>query len=195
MLELLRRYLGPYRGKAAFGMFAKIVEVAFELLVPVIVASMVDVGVAGHDVGAIALRGALLIGLALVGFCFTAVCQKMAALVSQGMGTDLREASFAKAVELSAVDVDRIGPASLVTRITSDVNQVQLAVALGIRQLIRWPFLGVGSIVAALLIDWRLGLVFLVCTPVIALVFWLVLSHCVPHFRSMQEKLDHISSW
>lgn len=193
MLELLRRYLGPYRGKAAFGMFAKIVEVVFELLVPVIVASMVDVGVAGHDVGAIALRGALLIGLALVGFCFTAVCQKMAALVSQGMGTDLREASFAKAVELSAVDVDRIGPASLVTRITSDVNQVQLAVALGIRQLIRWPFLGVGSIVAALLIDWRLGLVFLVCTPVIALVFWLVLSHCVPYFRSMQEKLDHIS--
>ncbi|KXB63467.1 ABC transporter ATP-binding protein [Olsenella sp. DNF00959] len=193
MLELLRRYLGPYRAKAAFGMLAKVVEVAFELLVPVIVASMVDVGVARHDGRAIALRGGLLVVLALVGFCFTTVCQKMAALVSQGMGTDLREASFAKAVGLSAVDVDRLGPASLVTRITSDVNQVQLAIALGIRQLIRWPFLGVGSIVAALLIDWRLGLVFLVCTPVIALVFWAVLSRCVPYFRSMQEKLDHIS--
>ena len=193
MLELLRRYLGPYRAKASAGMLAKVVEVVFELLVPVIVASMVDVGVARHDGGAIALRGGLLVVLALVGFCFTMVCQKMAALVSQGMGTDLREASFAKAVCLSAVDVDRIGPASLVTRITSDVNQVQLAIALGIRQLIRWPFLGLGSIVAALLIDWGLGLVFLVCTPVIALAFWAVLSRCVPYFRSMQDKLDYIS--
>lgn len=185
--------MGPYRGRVALGMSAKVVEVVFDLMTPVIVARMIDRGVAGRDAGLVVRLGALLVLLACVGYCFTLVCQKMAALVSQGMGTDVRDALFRKVMGLSAADVDRFGTPSLTTRLTNDVNQVQLAVALGIRQLIRWPFLAVGSMVAACLIDLRLGSIFLLCTPLIGLAFWFVMSHAVPYFRQMQVRLDRVS--
>lgn len=193
MRELLRRYLRGYRGRVTVGMAAKVVEVVFDLMTPMIVARMIDVGVAHHDARYVLRMGALLACLACVGYCFTLVCQRMAALVSQGVGTDLRNALFRKTMELSAEDVDRFGTPSLTTRITNDVNQVQVAIALGIRQLIRWPFLAVGSMVAALLIDFKLGCIFLLCTPLIGLVFWFVMSCAVPYFRQMQTRLDRVS--
>lgn len=193
MGELLKRFLPPYRARAAGGVAAKVVEVIFDLLTPVIVARMVDVGVATHDAHATLMLGLLLVALAAVGYCFTLICQWQAAWVSQGMGTDLRDALFAKANELSGPELDRLGTSALVTRISSDVNQVQVSVALGIRQLVRWPFLAVGSMVAALLIDAQLGLVFLVCTPAIGIVFWLVMSRAVPLFRTIQLHLDHLA--
>ena len=193
MRELLRRYLRGYRGRVTVGMAAKVVEVVFDLMTPMIVARMIDVGVAHHDARYVLRMGALLACLACVGYCFTLVCQRMAALESQGVGTDLRNALFRKTMGLSAEDVDRFGTPSLTTRITNDVNQVQVAIALGIRQLIRWPFLAVGSMVAALLIDFKLGCIFLLCTPLIGLVFWFVMSRAVPYFRQMQTRLDRVS--
>lgn len=88
---------------------------------------------------------------------------------------------------------DRFGTPSLITRITNDVNQVQLAVALGVRMLIRWPFLAVGSMVAALAIDLKLGIIFLICTPAIGLVFWFVMARCIPYYKQLQAKLDRIA--
>lgn len=88
---------------------------------------------------------------------------------------------------------DRFGTPSLITRITNDVNQVQLAVALGVRMLIRWPFLAVGSMCAALAIDLKLGMIFLICTPAIGLVFWFVMARCIPYYRQLQAKLDRIA--
>ena len=194
MRELLKRFVFPkYRGRVIVGVLCKIVEVIFDLLTPIIVARMIDVGVGGHDVGVVTRLGVLLMVFAVIGYCFTLVCQKMAALVSQGSGTDVRNALFEKVYELSSADVDDFGIPSLVTRITNDVNQVQVTVALGIRQLIRWPILAVGSMVAALFIDLKLGLVFLVCTPIIGLVFWYVMTRSVPYFKSMQSKLDQVS--
>lgn len=190
---LLSAFGKRYRAKIAAGMAAKVVEVVFDLLTPVIVARMIDVGVAQKDVSATVRMGLLLVLLACVGYGFTLICQKMAALVSQGMGTDVRNALFEKIMGLGAADVDRLGTPSLTTRLTNDVNQVQVAIALGIRQLVRWPFLAVGSMVAALIIDLRLGLVFLVCTPLIGLVFWFVMSRAVPFFRTMQARLDRVS--
>ena len=130
--------------------------------------------------------------MAVVGISVTLVCQKVAALTSQGMGTDMRRELYAHINRLSFADLDRFGTPSLITRITNDVNQVQLAIAMTIRMLIRWPFLAVGSMAAALLIDARLGLIFLVTTPLIAAVFWLVMAKSVPYFKSMQAKLDHV---
>lgn len=193
MHELLSRFLRPYRGRVALGMAAKVVEVVFDLMTPVIVARMIDQGVAHHDAGLVVRLGGLLVLLACVGYCFTLVCQKMAALVAQGVGTDVRNDLFRKVMGLSAADVDRFGTPSLTTRLTNDVNQVQLAVALGVRQLIRWPFLAVGSMVAACLIDIKLGAIFLLCTPIIGLAFWFVMSRAVPYFRQMQTRLDRVS--
>ncbi len=193
MFELLRKYLGPYRGKTIIGALSKVVEVIFDLITPLVIARTIDDGVHNRDVGAVLRYGALLVCFALVGYGFTLICQKMAALVAQGVGTDLRDDLMRRTMSLSAAEMDRFGADSLVTRTTNDVNQVQLAVAMGIRQLMRFPILGIGSIVAALLIDLKLGLVFLLCIPVITLVFWFVMSRSVPFFRLMQEKLDLVS--
>lgn len=194
MGEILRRFVFPkYRGKIVFGTLCKAVEVIFDLITPVIVASMIDVGVTSRDQGYVVRMCMVLIVLAVVGFCFTLVCQKMAAVVSQGSGTDIRHDLYAKVNQLAPADLDRIGTPSLVTRITNDVNQVQVTVALGIRQIIRWPILAIGSMVCAMLIDAQLGLVFLVCTPAIAVVFWLVMSKSVPLFGELQSRLDEVS--
>ena len=129
----------------------------------------------------------------MIGISFTLVCQKMAALTSQGMGTDIRGALYKHINKLSYAELDRFGTPSLITRITNDVNQVQLAVALGVRMLIRWPFLAVGSMVAALAIDLKLGMIFLICTPAIGLVFWFVMARCIPYYKQLQAKLDRIA--
>ncbi|MFR3274919.1 MAG: ABC transporter ATP-binding protein [Collinsella phocaeensis] len=192
MFQLFRRFAGPYLFQIVVGPACKLIEVLFDLLTPLVIARMIDAAVAARDVDALLRYGVLLAGMAVVGICFTLVCQKMAALASQGMGTAIRGALFEHVNELSYAELDRFGTPSLITRITNDVNQVQLAIALGIRQLIRWPFLAVGSMVAALLIDAELGVIFLVATPLIGFVFWFVMARCVPYFRQMQQKLDRI---
>ena len=193
MWSRVRHFLHPYLRYLVIGPACKLVEVVFDLMVPLVIARMIDSGVGAHDVGTVLRLGLALLVMALLGLCFTLVCQKMAALTSQGVGTDLRRELYAQVNRLSSADVDRFGTPSLVTRITNDVNQLQVAIALGVRQVIRWPLLAVGSMVAALLIDLRLGLVFLVVTPIIGLVFWFVMSRCVPYFQGMQAKLDRIS--
>ena len=192
MIELLKRFAGPYRANFVLGPLCKLIEVFFDLLTPVVVARMIDERVGARDVSAVLRLGGLLLVFALVGIGFALVCQKMASRASQGLGTQIRHGLYEQINRLSSLEIDRFGTPSLITRITNDVNQVQLASALAIRQLIRWPFLAAGSVVAALLIDVRLGLIFVVCAPLIGGVFWLVMARCVPYFRSMQAKLDRI---
>lgn len=192
MLALARRFFGRFRLNLIIGPLCKLVEVCFDLCTPIIIARMIDEGVLHHDLGRVAMYGCVLGAFALMGMSFALVCQKMASRASQGIGTEIRRALYAHINELSYAELDRFGTPSLITRITSDVNQVQLAVALAIRQLVRWPFLAVGSVVAALLIDVQLGLVFLVSTPLIGVVFWFVMARCVPYFKQLQGKLDRI---
>lgn len=193
MIELLRRFGGKYRRYMVIGPACKLIEVIFDLLTPLVIAQMIDKGIGAHDVGAVVHYGMVLAAMAVIGISFTLVCQKMAALTSQGMGTDIRGALYEHINKLSYAELDRFGTPSLITRITNDVNQVQLAVALGVRMLIRWPFLAVGSMVAALAIDLKLGLIFLICTPAIGIVFWLVMARCIPYYKQLQAKLDRIA--
>ena len=193
MIELLRRFGGKYRRYMVIGPACKLIEVIFDLLTPLVIARMIDKGIGAHDVSAVVHYGMVLAAMAVIGISFTLVCQKMAALTSQGMGTDIRGALYQHINKLSYAELDRFGTPSLITRITSDVNQVQLAVALGVRMLIRWPFLAVGSMVAALAIDLKLGIIFLICTPAIGLVFWFVMARCIPYYKQLQAKLDRIA--
>ena len=193
MIELLRRFGGKFRRYMVIGPACKLIEVIFDLLTPLVIALMIDKGIGVHDVNAVVHYGMLLGAMAVIGISFTLVCQKMAALTSQGMGTDIRGALYEHINKLSYAELDRFGTPSLITRITNDVNQVQLAVALGVRMLIRWPFLAVGSMVAALAIDLKLGMIFLICTPAIGLVFWFVMARCIPYYRQLQAKLDRIA--
>ncbi len=193
MIELLRRFGGKYRRYMVIGPACKLIEVIFDLLTPLVIAQMIDKGIGAHDVSAVVHYGMVLAAMAVIGISFTLVCQKMAALTSQGMGTDIRGALYQHINKLSYAELDRFGTPSLITRITNDVNQVQLAVALGVRMLIRWPFLAVGSMVAALAIDLKLGMIFLICTPAIGLVFWFVMARCIPYYKQLQAKLDRIA--
>lgn len=193
MIELLRRFGGKFRRYMVIGPACKLIEVIFDLLTPLVIAQMIDKGICAHDVNAVVRYGAVLAAMAVIGISFTLVCQKMAALTSQGMGTDIRGALYQHINKLSYAELDRFGTPSLITRITNDVNQVQLAVALGVRMLIRWPFLAVGSMCAALAIDLKLGIIFLICTPAIGLVFWFVMAHCIPYYKQLQAKLDRIA--
>lgn len=193
MIELLRRFGGKFRRYMVIGPACKLIEVIFDLLTPLVIAQMIDKGIGAHDVNAVVHYGMVLGAMAVIGISFTLVCQKMAALTSQGMGTDIRGALYQHINKLSYAELDRFGTPSLITRITNDVNQVQLAVALGVRMLIRWPFLAVGSMVAALAIDLKLGIIFLICTPAIGLVFWFVMARCIPYYKQLQAKLDRIA--
>lgn len=193
MIELLRRFGGKFRRYMVIGPACKLIEVIFDLLTPLVIAQMIDKGIGARDVNAVVHYGMVLAAMAVIGISFTLVCQKMAALTSQGMGTDIRGALYQHINKLSYAELDRFGTPSLITRITNDVNQVQLAVALGVRMLIRWPFLAVGSMCAALAIDLKLGFIFLICTPAIGLVFWFVMARCIPYYKQLQAKLDRIA--
>lgn len=189
----LARYLKQYKLQVILGPLFKLTEAVFELIVPLITAMIIDNGVKKGDVPYIWRMGGLMLLLGIVGLLCAIVCQKMASIASQGVGTVLRNELFHHINSLSHAEVDRFGTPSLITRITSDVNQLQYAVAMLIRLVIRAPFLAIGAVVMALFIDLKLGLIFVVVTPLIALVLYLVMSRSVPYFRVMQKKLDRIS--
>ena len=193
MFELLKGFGGSSRANLVLGPLCKLIEVVFDLFTPIIVAYMIDAGVGTHSVQPVLAGGGILLAMAAVAILFALACQKMASRASQGMGTSIRHSLYEHINALSHADLDRFGTPSLTTRITNDVNQVQLAIALGIRQLMRWPFLVVGSLVAALAIDVRLGLIFVVSMAVVGGLFWFVMKACIPYYRSMQAKLDRIA--
>ena len=193
MFKLLKRFGVSYRANLVLGPLCKLIEVVFDLFTPIIVAYMIDAGVGTHSVQPVLAGGGILLAMAAVAILFALACQKMASRASQGMGTSIRHSLYEHINALSHADLDRFGTPSLTTRITNDVNQVQLAIALGIRQLMRWPFLAVGSLVAALAIDVRLGLIFVVSMAVVGGLFWFVMKACIPYYRSMQAKLDRIA--
>lgn len=137
--------------------------------------------------------GGALVLLAAVGFCCALVCQFYASRASQGFGTELRNEMFKKINTLSYKDLDGFGTASLITRITNDIGQLQLAVAMLIRLVIRAPFLIIGSVIMAMTINLKLSVVFIITAPLIALIIYTVMSRSVPFYRVIQQKLDKIS--
>lgn len=193
MLDLLKRFGRPYAWRLIIGPATKLVEVVFDLLTPLVVARMIDEGIASRRPDIVVRCGLVLAGMAVAGILIVLICQKCASVTAQGMGTDMRRELYRRVNRLSFAQLDRFGTASLSTRIINDVNQVQLAVALAIRQLIRWPFLAVGSLIAAVAIDWRMGLIFAVCLPLVGAVFALVMAKSVPLFKTVQAQLDRVA--
>lgn len=189
----LAKFLKQYRLQVILGPIFKLLEAVFELIIPLLTARMIDNGVRQGDVPYIWRTGGIMLLLGVIGLCSALICQKMASIASQGFGTTVRAALYRHINTFSHAEIDRFGTPSLITRMTNDVNQLQYAVAMLIRLVIRAPFLALGAIVMAMLIDLPLSLVFLIATPLIAFVLYFVMSRSVPYFRSMQKKLDRIS--
>lgn len=181
------KYLKQFKLQVLVGPVFKLTEAIFELIVPLVMAQIIDVGIANGDRGYVIRMGGVMVLLGLVGLCCALICQYCAAKASQGFGTVLRSEMFRHINSLSHGEIDQIGTPSLITRITNDVNQLQLAVAMLIRLVVRAPFLVIGSTVMALMIDWKLACVFFVAAPLMALVLYLVMSRSIPFTESFRK--------
>lgn len=185
-------YLKKYRRHLTIGPSFKLTEAILELIIPLVVARMIDQGLTLHDRGLVVRNGLLGLLLAAIGLVCALVCQYTASLAAQGYGTDLRNALMEKILNLDQPTAEKLGSASLANRLTSDTVTLQLAVAMLIRLVVRAPFLSIGGLVMALLIDWQLALVFVAVLPLFGLVLYAVISRSVPLYRRLQQRLDEL---
>ena len=189
----LRRFLKNYKIQLTIGPLCKLIEAIFELFIPLITADIIDNGVKNNDVNYVLQKGGLMILLGVLGLCSALVCQKSASIASQGFGTKVRNEMFRHINTFSHSELDKIGIPSLITRMTNDVNQLQLAVAMLIRLVIRAPFLVVGALIMAMTIDIKLSLIFFAAALLIGLVLFIIMNRSVPFFKKIQSRLDKVS--
>ncbi|AJE51536.1 ABC transporter ATP-binding protein [Paenibacillus polymyxa] len=186
-------FLKPYKKETNLGPLFKLIEAILELLLPTMVALMINHGVGKGDTHYVWQMGLLMLLMTILGFGSSLVCQFYAARASQGFGTTLRNTMFKHISSFSYADLDKFGTPSLINRITNDVNQLQTAVAMLIRLVIRAPFICIGAIIMSMILDFRLALVLLAATPVLALILYVVITKASPLYRLYQKKLDKIA--
>lgn len=190
----LFRYLKKYRKESILAPFFKLIEVAFELTVPLIVSNIIDVGIENGDKGYIVKRCLLLGLLGILGLCSTLVAQYFSAKVSVGFATDIRHALFSHIGKLSYSQLDSLGAPTLITRLTGDINQVQTGTNLTLRLVLRSPFVVFGAVIMAFTVDAKSSLVFVVAVPALAAVVFAIMLMCIPMYRKVQQKLDGLLS-
>ena len=190
----LFRYLKKYRKESILAPFFKLIEVAFELTVPLIVSNIIDVGIENGDKGYIVKRCLLLGLLGILGLCSTLVAQYFSAKASVGFATDIRHALFGHIGKLSYSQLDSLGAPTLITRLTGDINQVQTGTNLTLRLVLRSPFVVFGAVIMAFTVDAKSSLVFVVAVPALAAVVFAIMLVCIPMYRKVQQKLDGLLS-
>lgn len=190
----LFRYLKKCRKESILAPFFKLIEVAFELTVPLIVSNIIDVGIENGDKGYIVKRCLLLGLLGILGLCSTLVAQYFSAKASVGFATDIRHALFSHIGKLSYAQLDSLGAPTLITRLTGDINQVQTGTNLTLRLVLRSPFVVFGAVIMAFTVDAKSSLVFVVAVPALAAVVFAIMLVCIPMYRKVQQKLDGLLS-
>ena len=191
-MKKLLIYLQPYRLQAILAPLFKLLEAAFELLVPLIMADIIDTGITAGDTGYILKKCLVLVLLGLCGFASAVVAQYFSAKAATGAAARLRHALFAHIQSLSYAELDRLGTSTLITRMTSDMNQVQTGLNLTLRLLLRSPIVVFGAAILAFTIDVRSALIFAVAVPVLFGVVFAIMLSCIPLYRRVQRKLDGV---
>ncbi len=186
-------YFKKYKWKAIFGSIMKLIEAIFELLNPLLVAKIVDVGITTGDINYILKVGLILLVINVIAFGLSAVSQKFVSLTSSGVSKELRAGVFEHVSTFSHHELDKFGTASLINRMTEDVDQVEDAVSMFMRLIIRVPALLIGAFALSLSIDKKMSLVFLVLIPIVLLILWIFTKKTVPYFNIVRKKLDKIS--
>lgn len=188
-----------YKKEFILGPIFKIVEVVFELMIPFLMKYMINTGIPSFQnnegVGKILYPGLIIIAFCIFGFLSTLVCQYIASVASQGFGTDLRNRIFLKVNSLSLKDIDNFGRGNLINLITNDTTRVQTGIAMLIRLAIRAPVLVIGSLVCSFIIDYRVGLMFLILIPIISLILAIILTKNSKNYLRVQQRLDDISNY
>ena len=191
-LKKLLVYMKEYKKESILGPLFKLLEATFELLVPLVMASVIDVGIHNRDQNYIIRMCLLLVGLGVVGLICSITAQYFAAKASVGFAANLRRALFSHIQSLSFTEMDRVGGATLITRMTSDVNQVQNGVNLTLRLLLRSPFVVFGAMVMAFTVDWKAALVFAAVIPLLAAVVFGIMLWTMPRYKKVQAGLDRV---
>lgn len=191
-MKKLLRFLKPYRRDCVIGPFCKLLEAIFELIVPLVMARMIDVGIANRDTGEIGRMSAVLVLLGVVGLTFSLICQYLSATTAFRFGRDLRGAFHRHINRLTAAELDSLGTAKLATCLTNDITTVQSGVNMFLRLAVRAPFLVAGALVMAVSLDWRLSLIFLPVTALVAALLTYIMRRSVPVYRAIQGKLEQL---
>ena len=186
-------YVRPYKKEAFLAIFCILSETVFELVIPLVMASIVDVGVANADTHYILMKGTQMLLFALIALGLGIGSSIYSARCSQGVGAELRKAEFARLQQFSFANTDHFSSASLVTRLTSDVTTIQNALAGGMRPGFRSPVMMITAMTASFLINARLALVFLVAAPVLAVILFIIISHVRPMYTVMQGAIDKVN--
>ena len=181
-----------YKLESILGPLFKMLEASFELFVPLVVARMVDVGIRGRDSGYILKMGGVLVLLALIGLACSLTAQYFAAKAATGAATSLRNDLFSHIGRLSYTEIDTVGTSTLITRMTSDINQVQSGINMTLRLLLRSPFVVFGAMVMAFTVDVRSAFVFVVTIPVLCVVVFGIMAVSMPLYKSVQRQLDKV---
>ena len=192
-MKNLAKYLKYYKLQVILGPIFKLLEALLELSCPILVAKIIDYGIANADTSFIIKYGILVIALNLVGFGFAIICQKCASIASVGIASKIRADMYDNINKLSHAEIDKFGTSSLLTRITNDVSQIELMVSILIRVMIRCPCLLIGSILLSMSINLKLSLVFLVVIPILAIILILFTKKTMPFFKLVRQKLDVVS--
>ncbi len=183
-------YLKNYKKELIFGPFFKLLEAIFELIVPVVMADIIDKGIGGNDSAYILKMSGVIVILGVCGLGFALTCQFLAAKCAYGFGTELRKAMYRHINSLSYSSVDKLGTASIVNRLTNDTNMVQNGVNMFIRLAVRAPFLVIGAAVMAVTIDLKLSLIFFIAAPLISGIIFVIMRKTIPMYKTTQQKLD-----
>ncbi len=185
-------YLKDYKKESIIGPLFKLLEATFELIVPVIMAHIIDIGIKNQDTLYIWKMGAVLVIFGILGLTCSLLAQYFAAKAAVGFGTALRHDLFWHIENLSHAEVDKAGSSTLVVRMTSDVNQVQSGVNLVLRLFLRSPFIVVGALVMAFTINWKAAMVFVVTVPLLAFVIYGIMVITIPLYKKVQRELDEV---
>lgn len=189
----LRRFLKHYKKELILGPFFKLLEAIFELIVPLVMAKIIDKGIGNNDSDYVWKMSGLIVVLGICGLGFALTCQFFAAKCAYGFGTELRDALYKHINKFSHAEIDKFGTSSLITRITNDTVLAQNGVNMFIRLAVRAPFLIIGAAVMSMIIDLKLSIIFLIAAPIITLIIVWVMKKTVPMYKKIQKNLDKIS--
>lgn len=193
MIKKLARYIGEFKKQTILTPVAMIGEVGLEVTIPLLMARIVNVGVMNADVPYIVKIGLIMIGMAIVSLIFGALSARLAATAAAGFAKNVREALFNKVLDFSYANVDKFSTASLVTRLTTDVNNMQNLFMMAIRMAIRAPTMLILAIIMAVSVNAELAVVFIVAAPVLAVAMWIIMSNAYPRFMKMLKEYDRMN--
>ncbi|WP_019553845.1 ABC transporter ATP-binding protein [Propionispira raffinosivorans] len=186
-------FLAAYKKECIIGPVFKLFEAILELLLPTMMVFIINNGVANHDTNYVLKMGGIMLSMSILGFACSMVCQYYAARASQGVGTSLRNALYEHIASFSHAEIDKFGTSSLINRITNDVNQLQLAVAMMIRLVVRAPFICIGAILMAMFLDFKLAMILVAAVPIFALILYFIMTKSSVLYRLYQKNLDRLA--